>query len=135
MKFWQHYVDFGGRANRRDYWLFVLDNFILYAVFELIFTVLASAGGETLPLEYLNTSTSRLGTATWIYVGIVGLYALATLVPGFAIVFRRLRDAGHSPWWLWMLFVPIVGWILILIFLIQPSKPVGVQGHTSKVSY
>lgn len=134
MKFWQHYVDFGGRTNRRDYWLLVLDNFILYAVLELIFTVLASASGETL-LGYSNASTSSLGAVSWIYGGIVGLYALATLVPGFALAFRRLRDAGHSPWWLWILLVPVVGEILLLIFLIQPSKPVGAQEHASQVSY
>ncbi len=37
---------------------------------------------------------------------LTGLYYLATLVPSFAVSFRRLHDTGRSGWW-YLLLLPI----------------------------
>ena len=51
------------------------------------------------------------------------LYVLALLVPGIAITTRRSHDTGHSGWWQLTYFVPLIGWIVMLVFLVQASRP------------
>ncbi len=86
------YFVFSGRARRKEYWMFALFNFIIAIVLGVV-------GGI-------------LGTA------IIGmLYSLAVLIPGIAVTFRRLHDIGKSGWWLLLLLVPIIGVIVILVFM------------------
>ena len=51
------------------------------------------------------------------------IYNLAVLIPGFAVFFRRLHDTGRSGWWWLILFMPIVGVIVILVFCCLDSQP------------
>ena len=51
------------------------------------------------------------------------LYNLAILIPSFSIVWRRLHDIGRSGGWYFILLVPLVGWIILLVFLCTDSKP------------
>jgi uncharacterized membrane protein YhaH (DUF805 family) len=44
------------------------------------------------------------------------------LVPSLAAGTRRLRDTEHSPWWWLMLLVPVVGWIVLVVFWAQLGK-------------
>lgn len=50
------------------------------------------------------------------------VFGLAIFVPALAVLFRRLHDIGKSGWWLFIIFVPFVGPILFLIFLIRDSQ-------------
>jgi uncharacterized membrane protein YhaH (DUF805 family) len=86
------YADFNGRAARPEYWWFVL--FILIAV-------------------VLLSIISRL---------IAFVFELAVILPHIAVGVRRMHDIGRSGWWLLIGFVPLVGWIILLVFLCQPSK-------------
>ncbi|MBM4317546.1 MAG: DUF805 domain-containing protein [Deltaproteobacteria bacterium] len=55
--------------------------------------------------------------------GIIGmLYSLALLIPGIAVSVRRLHDTERSGWWLLIAFVPIIGAIVLLVFMVQDSK-------------
>lgn len=56
--------------------------------------------------------------------GIIGLlYSLAVLIPGIAVSVRRLHDTERSGWWLLITLVPIIGAIVLLVFMVQDSKP------------
>ena len=48
---------------------------------------------------------------------------LAVLIPGLTVAVRRLHDTERSGWWLLIGFVPVVGIIVLLVFLVQDSKP------------
>jgi len=57
-------------------------------------------------------------------VGILGgIYTLAVLIPGLAVAVRRLHDTDHSAWWLLIAFVPLIGIIVLIVFLATDSKP------------
>lgn len=86
------YAEFEGRASRPEYWWFAL------------FSVLGSLA---------------LGS---IYVGLAGAWSVAMLLPGLAVSVRRLRDAGYHWGWLFLLFLPFVGLVIVIVFLAQPSK-------------
>jgi uncharacterized membrane protein YhaH (DUF805 family) len=54
---------------------------------------------------------------------ISGIYALAVLIPSLAVGIRRLHDTNRSGWWLLIALIPIVGTIVLLVFMVQDSDP------------
>jgi uncharacterized membrane protein YhaH (DUF805 family) len=51
------------------------------------------------------------------------IYALAVLVPSFAVGWRRLHDTGRSGWWMLIGLIPLVGAIILIVFFLQDSAP------------
>ena len=96
----KNYAEFSGRARRAEYWYFALFNMII--AFALGF-VGALAGDEA----------SILGM----------LYSLAIFIPAMAVLVRRLHDTNRSGWWFLIVFVPLVGVIVLLVFLVSDSQP------------
>jgi uncharacterized membrane protein YhaH (DUF805 family) len=53
----------------------------------------------------------------WLPFGYVySLVSLINLLPGLSVLVRRLHDRDKSGWWFWFLFVPIVGFIVLLVW-------------------
>ena len=101
-----HYIDFGGKATRTQYWAF------------WGFSILVSFAAGIL-VGILGQIANFLGT-----LGIVAcaLFGLALLLPSLAIAARRLRDGGFSPWLLLVGLIPGFGGVILLILLLLPSK-------------
>ena len=99
------YAVFSGRARRKEYWYFSLFNL-------LITIVLAVIDGMTGTL-IAEANIGLLG----------GIYALAILIPFLAVSVRRLHDTDRSGWWLLIVLIPLIGAIVILVFMVQDSKP------------
>ena len=98
------YAVFSGRARLKEYWYFVLFNFIIAFVLGFIEGL---AGGP----------------------GVLGsLYGLAVLIPGVAVSVRRFHDTNRSGWWLLIGLVPLIGSIVRLVFLVQDGQP-GLKQH------
>jgi uncharacterized membrane protein YhaH (DUF805 family) len=92
LKVFRQYADFAGRARRKEYWMFTLVSLIV----SIMLTILDTA----------------LGT------GLLGLlYAVAVFVPGLAVGVRRLHDTGRSAWWLLIALIPLIGAIVLIVFL------------------
>ena len=45
------------------------------------------------------------------------------IVTNIALSVRRLHDSNHTGWWWWIGFVPLVGWIIAIVFYLLPSTP------------
>ncbi len=97
------YAVFSGRARRQEYWYFALFNMII----SIIIAVIDAVAGTYNP----ETGMGMLGI----------IYAIALLIPTLAVTFRRLHDTGHSAWWLLIGIIPLIGAIVILVFMIQDS--------------
>lgn len=54
--------------------------------------------------------------------GAYNLWSLATLVPSLSLLVRRLHDTGRSGANAWFLLLPIIGWILLLIWTLEGTK-------------
>ena len=93
------YAVFSGRARRKEYWMFVL----FYIIFGIILGIIEGIIGIS-------------GILT-------GLYCLALLIPSIAVSVRRLHDIGRTGWWVLICLVPIVGSIVLLIFMLLDSQP------------
>lgn len=98
------YAQFSGRARRKEYWMFTLFNVIISIVLGFIDSVV------------FKTSSGSTGILSL-------LYMVAIFLPGLAVAIRRLHDTGRSGWWFLIAFVPILGWIALLIFMILDSQP------------
>ena len=103
LKVWSLYATFTGRARRSEYWWFFLLN--------------------TLVAIGLGVLDGLSGTMTDNGIGILGLvYALAALIPGISVSVRRLHDTGRSGFWWFILLVPIIGMIVMLVFMFLDSE-------------
>jgi uncharacterized membrane protein YhaH (DUF805 family) len=99
------YAVFDGRARRKEYWMFVLINFVITVVLILIDILIGTFSPQT-------------------GVGLLqGLYALAVLIPFITVTVRRLHDTGRSGWSMLIGLIPIIGGIVLLIFMVQDSQP------------
>ncbi|MFZ7229532.1 DUF805 domain-containing protein, partial [Avibacterium avium] len=54
--------------------------------------------------------------------GFTGIYGLATLIPSLAVRVRRLHDTDRSGWWLLIGFIPVIGFIVLFIFIHHQSQ-------------
>ncbi len=120
-RFWQKYATFSGRASRSEYWWWYLVGFVVNNVFSLLALAL---GGYGLQLDQTYAAPSAGAVVVFV---IWGLWALATIVPGFALLARRLHDGGHSAGWIFILLVPFVGAIVVLVMVLQGPSPDGIR--------
>lgn len=95
------YADFKGRAGRAEFWWWYL------------FTVIISLG-----FSFLTLIT---GSVVFSYISYV--VSLGLLVPGLAVAWRRLHDIGKAGGWYFIGLIPIVGWIILIIWLAGKGEP------------
>ncbi|RYB90471.1 DUF805 domain-containing protein [Nocardioides oleivorans] len=98
------YADFNGRARRSEYWWFVL--------FGLIVSIIASILDNVLGTDF-GSGNGLIGT----------IASLALLVPNLAVGARRLHDTGRSGWLQLLWIIPIIGWIILIVWFASDSKP------------
>jgi uncharacterized membrane protein YhaH (DUF805 family) len=89
------YAQFSGRAGRKEFWMFFLVNVIIGVLLGL-------------------TRIQALGT----------IYSILVFIPGLAVAIRRLHDTNRSGWFLLLGFIPVVGQIILIVFLAQKSSGV-----------
>ncbi len=87
-----NYVKFTGRATRSEYWWFFLFTFLVSAAAGIVSEMLS------------------------------GLFTLAVLLPSLAVGARRLHDIDKSGWFLLVWFIPIIGWIVMIVWAAQEGK-------------
>ncbi|WP_417629010.1 DUF805 domain-containing protein [Pararhodobacter aggregans] len=95
------FVTFQGRAPRSEYWYWVL--------FVLLGTIVFSAADYAV-----------LGNSNGL---ISGIFSLVILLPGLAVSVRRLHDIGRSGWWLLLSLIPLIGIIILIVWMIRESDP------------
>jgi len=96
----KNYVNFDGRALRSEYWFWFLFVVLAQVVLAIVDAVMGMG---------LNVLTIVFG--------------LASLLPGIAVSIRRLHDIDKSGWFLLLSFIPIVGAIIVLVWMCQASTP------------
>jgi uncharacterized membrane protein YhaH (DUF805 family) len=103
------YITFRGRAPRSEFWYFHLFVFLVMLVIVVAAAVTATNAQEMAPI-----------------VGVVGaVFYLAIILPGLAVMVRRLHDRNRSGWHYWWVLVPFVGGIIVFIWMCQK----GVEGE------
>ncbi len=86
------YADFNGRAKRPEFWWFALFVFLVSAALGMVSDIVS------------------------------GIFGLATIVPSLAAGARRLHDTNRSGWWQLIGLIPVIGWIVLIVFLAQEGE-------------
>lgn len=107
------YVDFGGRARRSEYWW--------WALFVFLVDLVVNALGGFQPILIVLGRGQSGESAVWSVLAAV--VTLVLLPPGLAVFVRRLHDTGRSGWWWLIVLVPIVGMIILIVFLVRQGSP------------
>ena len=89
-----NYTNFNGRARRKEYWQFVLVNFIISIAANIL----------TFVSEYLAF--------------ISFIIAIGLLLPSLAVAVRRLHDTNKSGWYLLIALIPIIGGLYLLYLMV-----------------
>lgn len=92
------YAEFNGRARRKEYWTFVLINMGISLALGAVDGVISAV---------VDTDVTVFG----------GLYGLLVLVPSVAVTVRRLHDTDRSGWWYFIVLIPIIGAVLLIVWL------------------
>ncbi|MFI9616117.1 DUF805 domain-containing protein [Streptomyces sp. NPDC052023] len=87
------YAVFSGRARRKEYWMYVLVYVILAVVLAIV--------------DFAVIGSQILGA----------ILALGLLLPSLGVTVRRLHDTGRTGWWILIGLVPLVGSIVLLVFM------------------
>ncbi|MBV1880106.1 MAG: DUF805 domain-containing protein [Pseudomonadales bacterium] len=98
------YADFTGRASRKEYWIFIL----VYLIINIVLAVLG--------LDFISL-----------------IAGLGLLVPSMSIAARRLHDTGRSGWWQLIVLIPVIGIIVLIVFLAQESHGSNDYGDNSQM--
>lgn len=98
------YADFSGRAQRSEYWYFLLFYILITLVLAVVDPLLGSFHGN-----------SGYGLFS-------SLFTLAMLIPSIAVGVRRLHDIDRSGWWMLMALLPLIGSIVLFVFFVQDSQ-------------
>lgn len=86
------FADFNGRASRSEFWWWALFNVV-----------------GTIALGIISDALS------W-------AFTVATLIPYIAVTARRLHDTDRSGWLQLVGLIPVIGWILLIVWCAQESK-------------
>ncbi len=89
------YATISGRARRAEFWWWTL------------FTMIASA-----VLSFLEVGIGLVGVLS-------GLFSLAVLIPTICVSVRRLHDLDRTGWWYLIILIPLIGFIVLLVFFIS----------------
>ncbi|MCG1036795.1 DUF805 domain-containing protein [Polaribacter sargassicola] len=99
-----NYSNFNGRARRKEFWMFILFQYIATIVFVIIFAFIG---------DLLNSPAIMF---------ISYVYILATIIPSLAVTVRRLHDVGKSGWYYFVSIIPVIGGIWLFVLLCLDSE-------------
>ena len=86
-----------GRAQRSEFWWFILAQFIILFILAIIVGMISQS------LQF-----------------IVSIVALVLYIP---VAIRRLHDRDMKAWWLLLSLIPFVGSIALLVIFALPGTP------------
>lgn len=102
---YRRYADFSGRSRRREYWMFEL---FYWGVFLLLlFPIVASI--------YAEQGLSSFGILA---LPPLIVFVIGSFIPRLAVCVRRFHDQDKTGWLVLLVFIPYVGPIIVMIFIL-----------------
>lgn len=98
------FADFKSRSRRSEFWYFLL--------FDIVVTV------ALFFVESLTGLRTEDGTGF-----ISSIFGLVMLIPSLSVFVRRMHDIGKSGLWFFLIFVPVIGFIVHIYLLVQDGQP------------
>lgn len=123
---WKQYANFKGRARRREYWGFVLFQFLIFIALQILTFITgigtAISGGA---MGYVNWEMlAGAGSVYTLMYIVLSLFRLGSILPSLAAAVRRLHDTGRSGWWALMGWIPLIFMIVGVILFEMPDMQI-----------
>lgn len=107
---YKNYLNFNGRAARSEYW-----NFFLFSIVTSIVIMVVEV---TLGMGHGSFMHGGGGFSVAMSGGPLStIWSLVNIIPGIAVGVRRLHDLDKSGWWLLIAFIPLIGAIILIVWL------------------
>ena len=107
--FFTRAFDFSGRSFRREFWLGVLPNaIIMLALLGLLIYSLVGVEPTINPFSFFS-------------IIVFTLFCLIELLPSISLIFRRMHDIGKSGKYIFVLFIPIIGYVWYIYLVTRPT--------------
>lgn len=100
--FFHHYLDLNERASRREFWWYQFVVMVILIGSGLLSFILSDTPQDVMPV---------------IYATII----LVLLCPSYSVLVRRLHDTGRSGWWGILILLPVIGWLVLFVFMVRKS--------------
>jgi uncharacterized membrane protein YhaH (DUF805 family) len=120
------YAVFSGRARRPEFWWWTLFEYVTRGLLGGIYTAVMLAmlapiiaSGDTSDAAFDQIMTAVFNPAYFVLIA----WSLSILLPTLAVTVRRLHDTGRSGWFVLLMFVPVVGTIIMIVFTVMESDP------------
>lgn len=97
----EKFCDFSGRAARSEFWWWQVFGLIVMTAISFLGFIL----GDTLVAVMQS------------------IISLALFLPSLGVIVRRLHDINKSGWWFLLWFIPVVGWIILIVWWCKDSDP------------
>ena len=97
-RYFQNWLDVSTRSSRSEFWWLFSFNFVFIIMLNLF-------------QSYLFFSLNIFLSIFYSFTGIAFM----------SLCIRRMHDINRSGWWLWLNIIPIIGWVITLIWLCKCS--------------
>lgn len=103
---WKRCFDYKGKSSKQEYWCVVVVDIVLAVVTAMLLIV-----GKAADIEVITI------------VGMIfSVCLIVSMLPLLSLTIRRLHDTGKSGWWMFLIFVVLVGAIALMLMCSQQSE-------------
>ncbi|NLA62280.1 MAG: DUF805 domain-containing protein [Bacteroidales bacterium] len=100
------YAQFNGRANKAEFWQYILVYILISIALSLLMSIFARVGVLRMLFWFVNL-----------------IVMLALIIPSLAVGVRRMHDIGKDGMWVLINLIPLVGTIWFIVLAVQDSEP------------
>ena len=111
-EYWSNITVMDAKATRSQYWWPQLVNYFVLFIYGLLTNITQYYNYDTQEFTHLNI---------WAFIFMA--LSIGIWLANFTVRARRLHDTNRSNWWILLYILPILGAIIMFIFLVLPSNP------------
>ena len=120
IRFFSRYARFKGYSSRSEYWWAYLFNMVVEALFGVFLVIAYIPLLSAAAVKDASGMPMEVGSFEVLFpLLLVGfgafVYWVATIVPRVALTVRRIRDTGRDWPWIFVVFIPYIGGILLMV--------------------
>lgn len=109
--FWTRAFDYKGYSSRSEFWWGVLGNTLI--MLTLIALLIVS----------LTCFTPQINTFSVVMIALFALFCVVELLPSITLIIRRMHDIGRSGFFIFVLFIPVIGYIWYIYLVTRRGVP------------
>ena len=110
-KFWTRAFNYHGTTSRREFWWGVLGNSIIMVALIALWIV---------SVTLFKPMVNNFSIATTV---LFALFCIVELLPSITLIIRRMHDIDRSGFFIFVLFIPIIGYIWYIYLVTRRGVP------------